>query len=342
MRPSLNALSAIFLITLMVCSVAIPQITNMESENENLEEEPAFFEALGRSSPPTMLAAGSGANNEDGEHIAALPNGGWVIGSEFNSTLTYGQQTLQPTSPYPGFGVSAGEFFLGILDDKGTWMNLVGADHNQGSGAISYLTDIAVGMAGEIFISGYFYGEIAFGPPGPSSIITNLNSGYHYEGFIAKADPMGNWMWASSFSTLVNGTGEFSETSALAVDMMGDLFVTGGFSGETNFGGISINATSNDVFVAKFDGNAGTLSWVINGGGIGSDQVFDMSITPSGGVKLATITDGVSQWGTNTYIANGNLDAVIVEIDGNGGWHHWNWYKRSDYCCFEIACRCRW
>ena len=129
---------------------------------------------------------------------------------------------------------------------------------------------------------------------------------------------MGNWMWATSFSTLVNGTGEFSEAGALAVDMMGDLFVTGEFSGETDFGGMSINATSRDVFVAKFDGNMGTLSWVINGGGIGTDQVFDMSITPSGGVKLATMTDGISQWGTTSYIANGNLDAVIVEIDPNG------------------------
>lgn len=318
MRPRLNALSAVFLITLMVCSVTVPQFSNFEPKSDVLDEEPIFFEASARSTT-TMLAAGSGANNEDGEHIAALPNGGWVIGSEFNTTLTYGQQTLQPTSPYPALGVAAGEFFLGIIDDKGAWTKLVGADHNQGSGAISYLTDVTIGMAGEIFISGYFYGEIAFGQPGPNTIITNLNSGYHYEGFVAKADPMGNWMWASSFTTLVNGTGEFSEASALAVDMMGDLFVTGEFSGETDFGGMSINATSRDVFVAKFDGNMGTLSWVINGGGIGADQVFDMSSTPSGGVKLATITDGVSQWGTNTYIALGQLDAVMVEIDANGG-----------------------
>ena len=272
MRTRLNALLPIFLIAIMLGSVALPQFSNNEQGTQELTDEPVFFETSGRSSS-TMLAAGSGANNEDAEHIAALPNGGWVIGSEFNSTLTYGQQTLQPTSPYPALGVAAGEFFLGILDDKGTWTKLVGADHNQGSGAISYLTDVAIGMAGEIFISGYFYGEIAFEFSVPNTIITNLNSGYHYEGFVAKADPMGNWMWASSFTTLVNGTGEFSEASALAVDMMGDLFVTGEFSGETNFGGVSINATSRDVFVAKFNGNMGSLSWVINGGGIGGSSV---------------------------------------------------------------------
>ena len=56
--------------------------------------------------------------------------------------------------------------------------------------------------------------------------------------------------------------------------MMGDLLVSGTFSGETDFGGISINVTSQDVFVAKYDGNQGSLRWVINGGGIGTDQIL--------------------------------------------------------------------
>ena len=321
MRRSLNALTAVFLITLMVCSVALPQFTNFEQESEILVDLPESYPTSARSTPATILATGSGQANEDGEHMIALPNGGWVVGvSEWtNSTLTYGTHTLNPSSPYNAGGL--GEFYLATLDDKGSWTGFISADHSQsvGSGGTSVLTDVAVGMAGEIFVSGYFYGEIAFGPPGPNSIISNLNSGYHYEGFMAKADPMGNWMWATSLSTLVNGSGEFSEASAIAVDMMGDLFVTGEFSGETDFGGISINATSRDVFVAKYDGNMGTLTWVVNGGGIGADQVFDMSMTPAGGVKLATITDGVAQWGTKSHAALGNVDAVIVEIDAKGG-----------------------
>ena len=321
MRTRLNALLPIFLIAIMLGSVAVPQLSNVSDEPLELEEEPGLFETAGRSVPATILAAGSGQANEDGEHIAALPNGGWVVGmSEWtNSTLTYGTHTLSPSSPYNSIGL--GEFYLAKMDDKGAWTGFISADHSAttGAGGLSIMTDVAVGMAGEIFISGYFYGEIFFGPPGPNTLISNLNSGYHLEGFIAKADPFGNWMWAKSFSTLVNGTGEFSRATSLSVDMMGDLLVSGTFSGETDFGGISINVTSQDVFVAKFDGNQGSLRWVINGGGIGTDQIFDMSLTPSGGVKLATTTDGVSQWGTNTYIAVGQLDAVIVEIDSNGG-----------------------
>ena len=321
MRPSLNTLSAVFLVTLMVCSVAVPQLSNAQQESQTLVDVTESSPTSGRSSPATILATGSGQAPEDGEHIAALPNGGWVVGMSdwTNSTLSYGSHTLSPSSPFNSFGL--GEFYLAKFDDQGVWTGFISADHsnNGKNGAFSVLTDVAIGIAGEIFVSGYFYGDIAFGPIGPNTLISNLNPNIHVEGFIAKADPMGNWIWATSFSTLVNGSGEFSEASALAVDMMGDLIVSGEFSGETDFGGISINATSRDVFVAKFDGNMGSLNWVVNGGGIGTDQVFDMAITPAGGVKLATITDGISTWGSNTHIANGNLDAVIVEIDSNGG-----------------------
>ena len=311
MRTHVNAATALFLTALMLTSLLVIQ---QPTPAEVLPEEDLTFDepllTSGRSSTATYLTAGSSANNEFGSHIEALPTGGWVIGSEFNSTLSYGTQTLAPTSPYRQIN-GIGEFFIGVMDDKGAWVNLFGADHNYGSGGLSFISDITIGMAGDIFVSGYFYGEIAFGPPTPDTVISNTNSGYFDEGFIARADPMGNWMWAKSFTTLVNGSGEFSRTTALQVDMMDDLFVTGMFQGETDFGGMSLNATSQDVYVAKFDGNQGTLSWVVYGGGIGADSVFDMAITPSNGVKIATGTTGISQWGSNTYIAVGSLDAAV-------------------------------
>ena len=317
MRTHVNSATALLLTALMLTSLlSIQQPTPVEVLPEDSgSDEPLL--TSGRSSSTSILAAGSGSNSEFGDHIEALPNGGWVIGSDYNSTLTYGTQTLSPTSPYAPFN-GGGEFFLAIMDGKGAWTNLVGADHSYGSGGLSFIEDITVGMGGEIFVSGNFYGEIAFGAPNPNTIISNTNSGFHDEGFIAKADSMGNWLWAKSFSTLVNGSGEFSSTTAMQVDMMGDLFVTGMFQGETDFGGISLNATSQDIYVAKYDGNQGTLNWVINGGGIGTDSVFDMAITPSNGVKLATASNSISQWGANNYQSVGNADAVLIEIDANG------------------------
>ena len=122
MRTRLNALLPIFLIVIMVTSVAMPQFSNVDQEaDEQLDDSPEAFSTLGRSAPTSILAAGSGQANEDGEHIIALPNGGWVVGmSEWtNSTLTYGTHTLSPTSPYNQAGF--GEFYLAKMDDKGAW-----------------------------------------------------------------------------------------------------------------------------------------------------------------------------------------------------------------------------
>ena len=156
MRTRLNALLPIFLIAIMLGSVAVPQLPNVSDEPVELEEEPVLFETAGRSVPATILAAGSGQANEDGEHIAALPNGGWVVGvSEWtNSTLTYGTHTLSPSSPYNSIGF--GEFYLAKMDDKGAWTGFISADHSAttGAGGLSIMTDVAIGMAGEIIVSG--------------------------------------------------------------------------------------------------------------------------------------------------------------------------------------------
>ena len=144
MRTHLNAATALLLTALMLTSLfAIQQHNPVEvlPEDDLSFDEPLL--TSGRSSSTSILAAGSGANSEFGDHIEALPNGGWVVGSEFNSTLTYGSKTLSPTSPYATFN-GGGEFFLAIMDEKGAWSNLVGADHNYGSGGLSFITDITV------------------------------------------------------------------------------------------------------------------------------------------------------------------------------------------------------
>jgi len=315
MRPSLASVSAVLISFLMLSSIIVLGQQNSLKLDDTDSELIQFTSARG-SSNSFIASGGSSTQNIDAYHIEASPSGGWIIGSEYNTTLTYGTNTLQRTSPY-----NAGEFFLAQVDSTGNWQSLFGADHSFGTGGLSYLTDISVGIGGEVIVTGRFYGEISFsgGVGNPSVIISNTNPGYHYEGFIAKADPMGNWIWANGFTTLVNGSGEYSTSSVIQQDNAGDIFLTGEFQGETDFGGVALNVSSSQIYVAKFDGRNGILNWVVSGGGIGTNIVFDMAATPSGGVKLATVTDGFAQWSTTSYVAVGTYDAVIVELDANGG-----------------------
>ena len=319
MRPLLATFSAVLITFLMVSSgLVIENPTSMKLDDS--DSELLQFASARSSSYSFIASGGSSAQSIDAEYIEANSNGGWIIGSEFNTTLTFGTHTLQPTSPY---SASFGEFFLAVVDSTGTWQSVFGADHSFGAGGLSFLTDVTTDGNGEVLVTGYFYGEISFdgGSIAPASIISNTNSGYHWEGFMAKADVMNNWLWATSFTTLVNGSGEYSMTAAAEIDSSGDVFITGDFLGETDFGGTSLNVSNPQIYVAKFDGQNGILDWVVSGGGIGRNQVFDMAlgggISPS--VHLATITDGLSHWGTSTYTAAGTLDAVIVKLDATNG-----------------------
>ena len=232
MRPSFATFTAILISLLMVSSVfVLEHSSEVESDQTELSQAEPFF-ASGRGTSTSFLATGgSSSQNIDADFIESTPTGGWAIGSSFNQSLTFGSQTLSPTSPY-----TYGEFFIALVDGSGNWQTVFGADHSFGSGGLSSLNDITIDAGGEILVTGFFYGEIAFsGGGGPAAVISNTNPNYHQEGFIAKADPMGNWLWAHSFTTLVNGSGEYSTTKSIELNQMGEVFVTGTFQGETDF-----------------------------------------------------------------------------------------------------------
>ena len=322
MRPFSLESAAVLISAIMLTSLLV--IQPPVGEQLTLEDEPLFdmqFTSARGSSPSFLAEGGSSSQSVDAEHIAPI-NGGWVIGSEFNTTVTYGTNTLQSTTPYAS---SYGEFYLATVDDFGVWQSVVGADHSVGAagvgaGGLSFLTDVVADDFGNVVISGYFYGEIAFstGVQGQEILISNTNSGYHFEGFCAKLDQSGNWEWAFEHRTLVNGTGEFSVTTGLSIGMNNDFYLTGEFSGETDFGGDAINVSTRQIYVASYDLFSGSLNWVESGGGIGTNRVYDLATTANGGVKLATITDGFSQWDSNLYSAKGTVDSVIVEFDVGG------------------------
>ena len=191
--------------------LALQHPTVSETALEDSDQDESLFASARSSSKSFLASGGSSTQSIDAEYIASSPTGGWVIGSTFNQTLTFGSQTLSTSSPY-----AFGEFFLASVDSSGNWQSVFGADHSFGAGGLSKLNDITVDVGGEIVVTGFFYGEISFpGGGGPAAVISNTNPNYHLEGFVAKADPMGNWLWANSFTTLVNGSGEFSNTCFL-------------------------------------------------------------------------------------------------------------------------------
>ena len=148
-----------------------------------------------------------------------------MIAGDVNSSaasLVFGTQTYTPTSPYS----NGNDFFLASVDNSGTWNYVVGADHSQGG--VSFMADVT-SHAGNGIVAGYMYGPVDFG-------MTSLSTAVQFDGFVAQADAMGNWMWAKGFQTLPNSSTDSSIPQAVTVDQLGDVIVAGYFSGETDFG----------------------------------------------------------------------------------------------------------
>jgi hypothetical protein len=218
----------------------------------------------------------------------------------------------------PGSAVSdltsAGDVdaFICKLNTSG---NLVWAIQLGGTGAdrAEYIT---IDAPGNIYVTGSFSGTADF-DPGPG--IASLTAQAGTDAFVAKYDAAGNYVWATGFSESGNSTGK-----AVGVDVTGNVYVTGNFSGTISFttGSSYTSLGDSDVFVCKLN-SAGGLAWGdrIGGGsldnatGIVADvtgNVFACGNFENGTIDLDPGPDSAK------YLA-GTSNVYLVKLNANGG-----------------------
>ncbi|WP_222930590.1 Ig-like domain-containing protein, partial [Synechococcus sp. BIOS-E4-1] len=184
--------------------------------------------------------SGDGANG-----ISSLSDGSSIVTGYFNGTATFGSTTL----------TSAGlnDVFIAKLDANGefVWAKQAGGTSGDYATAISSLSD------GSSIVTGNFLGTASFG----STTLTSAGMDqweYHGDGFIAKLDANGNYVWAKQ----VVGT---SGDNAVGVSSLsnGSSIVTGYFQGTATFGSTTLSSAGNDdddVFIAALDSNGNWIS----------------------------------------------------------------------------------
>jgi len=293
-------LSAASITVLLLVSVITPLMTVPE-QLWTSEVHPAS----GRSSTEEVfLSTGGGANgNEFPTSITATASGFAVLG-DYNRTVNFGTHSLTPTSPFS----NGNEFFVAHMDASGAWTAALGADHS--TGGVSFAADLTASQ-GAAVVTGYMYGPGVFGS-------TTLQTSV-LDGFVAKANANGNgWAWAKAFQTVANQSSDNSVPNAVAVDANGDVIVAGTFSGETDFGGTSINVSNTEVFVAKLDGGSGNLVWAVSGGGLGDQGVTDVVVDGNGNIQVSGITQTAVYFGANSYTPVGTQDSFVLTLSSTG------------------------
>ena len=230
--------------------------------------------------------------NTDGNFVWAKRIGGigWSQGiCQGTGIAVADDDTVYITGSFQGsayFDPDANEHVLTCVGDTDVFISKLDADGNvawakQIGGAYEdYGADISISYDGSVYVTGGFQGIVDFDPGAGTS---NLNSAGYRRLFVVKLTSAGNFEWADGFG----GTAR-DLAGDITVDILGDVYVTGGFTGIADFnpgsGVYSLtSAGEKDVFTLKLN-SAGEFVWVQRTGGAGDDSGNGVAVSSQGAV----------------------------------------------------------
>ncbi|MGC9362901.1 MAG: SBBP repeat-containing protein, partial [Candidatus Syntrophosphaera sp.] len=174
--------------------------------------------------------------------------GNQYITGSFEETADFGSTTLTSSGNK--------DIFVAKLDGDGNWLWAKKA----GGTAYDYGQGIVLDGSGNVFVTGYFRDVADFGD------ISLTSNGYD-DIFVAKLDPDGNWIWATSA-----GAASSDSAQDITIDASGNLYITGLFMQSTTIGSTTLTSSGgSDIFVARMD-SGGNWLWAVRAGGSSGDS----------------------------------------------------------------------
>ena len=233
----------------------------------------------------------------------------------------------------------SGDILVGKLDPAGNfiWARQAGGEDEQRSDSGS---GVAVDGAGNIYVTGFFFGTAKFG----STVLTSAGAN---DVFVAAYTRAGALRWAKRAGGVDADSG-----NSIATDGAGGVFITGFYLGNSMFGQqLLLNGPHADLVIAKFD-SAGRQLWVVpasgsaysNGTGIVSGAPGSVFVggyvrgansfggipTPGRGVRdifIARLVEAqpprlaITREGGRAIISwPASFDGYKLEVTGNAGW----------------------
>jgi hypothetical protein len=245
-------------------------------------------------------AEGAGdASAQIGTAIATDTAGNVLVTGGLSGSADFGGSTL----------TSAGgtDVFLIKLDAGGAylWSKSYGDPNGQ------YARGVTADTAGNVLVTGYFYGSMNFGG-------AMLTSAGNSDIFVVKLDTAGNHMWSKLFGD-ANGQSGYSITT----DAMGNVLVTGSMAGTVDFGGGPlVGAGGSDIFVVKLDA-AGNHVWSKRFGDANSQIGYGVATDATGNVLVTGYFEGMVNFGGGSLASAGGSDIIMLKLDTAGS-HLWS------------------
>ncbi|MBK7387821.1 MAG: T9SS type A sorting domain-containing protein [Bacteroidetes bacterium] len=181
-----------------------------------------------------------------------------------------------------------------------------------------YSASVAVDAAGNVYTIGYYLGTADFNP-GPGT--ANLTAAGRSDIYISKLDAAGNFVWAKS----IGGNG-WDDGAGIAVDALGNIILTGHFSGTADFdpgaGTANLTAAGDyDIFICKLDA-AGDYLWAESIGNNNGDYSWDVVADAMNNIYITGQFFGTLDFnpgaGTSNMTSAGGNDFFICKLDLSG------------------------
>lgn len=266
-----------------------------------------FFSCLIKIHAQAPLCQWSFVNNPNGDSYGndvVTDNFGnvYLIGQYASTSISFGGITL----------TNQGDFDVYILKcnpiGSPLWAVNVGGTEREDA------TGIKIDLNGNVLVSGtYESPTINLG----STTLTNTSSIPESDIMVLKYDPNGNLVWAKSAGDSLQ-----DRSSGIAVDALGNVLVTGRYSGPTmTFDTATINNTNNgtaDIFIVKYDA-MGNLIWVNTEGSISGESSNNIATDNNGNAYITgNFSDPSFVIGATTLTNMGGADIYIAKYDTDG------------------------
>jgi hypothetical protein len=226
--------------------------------------------------------------------VAVTPVGEILVAGDFAGMVNLGGGPLNSSG--------ATDVFIAKLDALGNhiWSK------RFGDKAAQTLAGLTTDKDGNVYATGSFAGAIDFGGnPLASSGVNDV--------YVVKLDKDGNHLWSARYGNASDQT-----AAGIAVDLAGDVALTGSIAGAIDFGGGALtSAGSTDVFVAKLDPTGNHL-WSKKWGDLNAQTAASVAFDLAGEVVVTGHFVGTVNLGTGPLKSAGSSDVFLGKFSAAG------------------------
>ena len=195
--------------------------------------------------------------------------------------------------------------------------------------------DVVVDESDNIYTTGIFEGTVDFDP---RPYVYERSSHGSTDIFLSKIDQEWNLIWVLTW-----GGNGVDEVFGMDIDSLGNIYVTGGFSGTVDFDpGDGVDAHTSvggeDIFLSKFNPD-GEFVWALTWGGNGNYQIGnDVAVDINDNIAVAGQFRGTGDFDPGENVdersSSGSDDAFVSKFNADGDliWARTWGAAQSDFC----------